>query len=371
MRATWSRVGSDVALQIVDLPEAARADLAAMSDAQFARAFPVYAASVAAADYPPAAPSTLQPLPGRYSAAGREVCFVPRFPFLPGTTYTVLVHRDLLTPAGGQGTSSFDREDYDARSIAFAPDPGEPVTSVVEIYPTAREVPRNLLRLYVEFSAPMAEGGIERHVHLRPGGDGPDLEGAFLPMDAELWDPDRRRVTLMLDPARIKRGLAPHQEAGYALTPGTTVEVVVDAELRDAMGRALTAARTRRYLVGPDVREHVDPCGWEVVPPARATADPLVLRFPRPLDHALLLHCIGVTAGGAPVAGTVSVSDGERQWAFTPSTAWSDRGYEIVVDPILEDLAGNSLTRVFDRDLDVPAHAPRPHPPVVLTFAPS
>jgi len=290
---------------------------------------------------------------GRVVRQGDDVCFVPRFAFVAGTAYDVAVDGEpvatLVRPALPHAAS----------------------TVVLAVHPTAAEVPRNLLRLYVEFSGPMAEGGIARHVHVRPGHGGGDLEGAFLPTDTELWDPERRRVTVMFDPARIKRGLLPHREVGYALTPGASIEVVVDAGLRDAAGRALTGGRTRRYRVGPDVREHVDPGAWEVVTPTRATVDALLLRFPRPLDHALLRHSIGVAAGGAPVAGTVAIGEGEQQWSFTPASAWNDRDHEIVVDPVLEDLAGNSLTRVFDRDLDDPAHSPRPARPGVLPFRPS
>jgi hypothetical protein len=42
----------------------------------------------------------------------------------------------------------------------------------------------------------------------------------------------------------------------------------------------------------------------------------------------------------------------------------------LVVDPALEDLAGNSVSRVFDRDLTRPVDAPRDARPVTLTFNP-
>ena len=86
------------------------------------------------------------------------------------------------------------------------------MTEVMAIYPTAAEVPRNLLRLYVWFSAPMSEGYAARHVRLA-GDAGERLAGALLP-GGELWSGDGRRLTLLLDPARIKRGLAAHREAG-------------------------------------------------------------------------------------------------------------------------------------------------------------
>ena len=38
----------------------------------------------------------------------------------------------------------------------------------------------------------------------------------------------------------------------------------------------------------------------------------------------------------------------------------------LLVDPRLEDVAGNSVRRVFDRDLDLPDHDPTPGGTVVI-----
>ena len=42
-----------------------------------------------------------------------------------------------------------------------------------------------------------------------------------------------------------------------------------------------------------------------------------------------------------------------------------------MVDAVIEDVAGNSIARVFDRDLADPAHAPRAVDRVRLRFAPA
>ena len=49
---------------------------------------------------------------------------------------------------------------------------------------------------------------------------------------------------------------------------------------------------------------------------------------------------------------------GERSWRFAPDGAWDVGRYSLIVDPLLEDLAGNSLIRVFDRDLTRAEDAP-------------
>jgi hypothetical protein len=292
---------------------------------------------------------TLPPMAGRCLADGDDVCFVPRFPFVARTAYCVRV---------------------DGTAVGILARPSvepEPTTEVVAIHPTAAEVPRNLLRLYVWFSAPMAEGAATEHLVLVDDDDVP-LAAPLLAMDQELWDGDRRRLTVLLDPARIKRGLVPHRAVGYPLEAGRPFRVVVGDGFRDAAGARLRASAGRRYAVGPDERRRVDPTTWRLT----AMPDQLTVAFDRPLDHGLLLRCLRVLGPGGRIGGTVSVADDACSWRFTPAEPWTqDKALRLEVDPRLEDLAGNSVTRVFDRALDRPGDDPGPAAPVVLSFDPS
>jgi hypothetical protein len=88
---------------------------------------------------------------------------------------------------------------------------------------------------------------------------------------------------------------------------------------------------------------------------------PLVVDFDRPLDHALLGHCLAVVDGaGRPLGGAGEVTDGETRWRFVPDAPWAAGRYEVTVDGILEDLAGNSVARVFERELARAEHDPEP-----------
>ena len=66
----------------------------------------------------------------------------------------------------------------------------------------------------------------------------------------------------------------------------------------------------------------------------------------------------------------MAVAEGERSWAFVPDRPWGDDDLELRVDPILEDLAGNSIARVFDRDLSAAEDTPRPADVIRLPFRP-
>lgn len=134
--------------------------LAAGADVQVRPA----AAAGAAAGVPDA---DLPPMAGRLAADGADACFVPRFGFTDGTAYAVTV-------------------DGRAAGVLTRPRPDRPPTAeVLAIYPAADEVPRNLLRGYIWFSAPMSEGHAVACVRLTDDA-GTALAGALLPAEHEL-----------------------------------------------------------------------------------------------------------------------------------------------------------------------------------------
>lgn len=78
-----------------------------------------------------------------------------------------------------------------------------------------------------------------------------------------------------------------------------------------------------------------------------------------PSTAAYSATCLEVVdASDKPVLGRASIGREERSWRFVPSARWVVGGYALQVDPRLEDLAGNSLLRLFDRDLTRPNEAP-------------
>jgi hypothetical protein len=323
---SWSRCGGQDCVRLTGVP--------AGSDV-------LVRPATALGDLPPAA--------GRVVADGGDLCFLPRFAFLDGTTYAVAVDGVLVADLVRQRP---------ARAAT---------TEVLAIYPTAAEVPLNLLRYYVWFSAPMSEGFAAGHVHLA----GDALPGAFLPTEHELWDAARRRLTVLLDPARIKRGLVGHRETGYPLRSGTSIRLVVDSGFLDAAGDPLRAGAERSYRVGDQERRMVEPRDWALTVPAPGTSASLGVAFGRPLDHGLLGRCLRVLGpDDQPVDGGRSVGAGEASWRFTPSRPWAPGVHHLVVDPVLEDVAGNSVSRVFDRDLTHRADDAREALPVRLPFRP-
>ncbi len=320
-------------VRLVGLPSATMRHLRSLSERELARELPVYPR-----DHLPSDALALQPMAGRYEVGPDAVTFVPRYPLLPGLCYVIVVR----TGEGGEQRLTFRLPAARA----------EPTARVLAIYPSGDRLVRNQLKLYVQFSTSMSEGQAARYVWLVRADSGEAIESPFV-AEPELWDRERRRLTLLFDPGRLKRGLRSHEEAGYPLQEGVPVRVLVDEGFRDADGAPLRERFEQRYEVAGDLRARVDPRNWERRLPAAGTTEALRVRFDRPLDRALLQHALAVSDGaGRPVRGRPQVGAAERSWTFTPATPWPAGEYRLAVDPRLEDLAGNSLARVFDRDLE-------------------
>jgi hypothetical protein len=222
---------------------------------------------------------------------------------------------------------------------------------VEHVYPSKDTLPENQLKFYLHFSAPMSRGEAYRHVRLLDA-HGKAIDLPFLELDEELWDGAGKRFTLFFDPGRIKRGLKPREEVGPALEEGKRYTLVIDRAWPDAEGEALKQPYRKSFRVGPPDDNPPDPTTWKLRPPAPGTRAPLVVTFPKPLDHALLHRLIWVTdSQGRKVPGTPAVADEETRWRFTPLQTWAAGTYHLVIDTRLEDLAGNTIGRPFEVDV--------------------
>ena len=105
------------------------------------------------------------------------------------------------------------------------------------------------------------------------------------------------------------------------------------------------------------------------------TTRPLTVRFDEPLDRALVERWVNVfDAAGQCVAGKMTIGDRESTWSFVPSRAWTMEAYQVVVDPRIEDLAGNTPAFLFDAEMPkddrASSHVSKDHAPIVLPFTP-
>lgn len=273
---------------------------------------------------------------GDYSVSGRTLRFTPMFAFDPGRQYRVVFSSPGAPPV--------------VATVGLPAVHTEPSTVVAHVFPSADVVPENQLRIYIHFSAPMGRKGGLEYIALQDEG-GQVVVDPFLPLDAEFWNDDHTRYTVFFDPGRQKRGILPNQQMGRSLESGKGYTLVVSREWRDANGLPLKDDFKCEFRVGPPDEQPLDYQAWRITPPAAGTRDAVVVAFPEPLDHGLLLRALGVTgAEGTFLDGAVKVDAGETRWSFTPAAPWREGAYQLVALAMLEDLAGNRIGRAFEVD---------------------
>jgi hypothetical protein len=271
---------------------------------------------------------------------GGALTFHPQFPLAPGVRYRAVFH----APGAAPIERTFDGPARDTRRLA----------RVDRVYPSADVLPGNLLRFYIYFSAPMSQGEAGRRMRLLDE-NGKPLAGVFLPGE-ELWDPGFQRLTMTLDPGRIKRGLTSNQAMGTPIAEGKRYTLAIDQDWPDARNVPMIEGFRKPFRGGPVERSKPDPKQWHLTPPKAATPGPLTVDFPKPMNYVLLQRMLRVFKGEGSVAGQVTVDRQETRWLFTPRQAWAAGDYRLVADTALEDLAGNSIALAFDIDVFEQVH---------------
>ncbi len=331
--STWGTLG------VHGLPAPALARLAAMDDLDGAAGRELLSVHTAAAA------AELPAVLGRWRVAGTILRFAPRFPFRSGLGYRARFDGaafDRLTGAAAGTTADLELYFEPAAEVSAV------ATRVEAVYPSADILPENLLRLYVWFSAPMRRRWIPDGIKLIDSSSGDVVELPFVEVPDGLWDPLARRLTLFFHPGRVKRGVGPRLALGPPLREGRRYRLEIDTTLRDAHGRALAAGHVKSFAVGPPDRRSPRSATWRLAVP-KTQRDPLVVDFPEPLDHGLLLRLLEVEdAAGGRLAGEVVISLGETRWSFHPAAPWQPGSYRLRVAPTLEDPAGNTPERLFE-----------------------
>jgi hypothetical protein len=277
---------------------------------------------------------------GGHSIAGDKLLFKPLIPFSRGLSYEII----------------FRNKQIGKIKIPLADAKDAP--SLIAIYPTQDTLPENLLKLYLQFSRPMREGESQKYIALL-NNHNDTLPNIFLDLQPELWNNERTVLTIWLDPGRIKRDLIPNQKMGNPLKKGERYTLTVSANWKDVQGLPLARAFTRQFIVGSRDSISPDPDRWTLDLPSAGTNQPLVININEPLDYFLLKETIDIIDGnGNKVTGDLKIGNEETMFEFIPDKQWLPGQYRLQIASYLEDLAGNNLDRVFDRDITVKQSKP-------------
>lgn len=206
----------------------------------------------------------------------------------------------------------------------------------VDVHPSGATVPENLLRIELRFAVPQDQPFDVDRLRLVDA-DGVAIDAAFL--DLALRNADGRRITVSMNPGRVKTGVAPNVARGRALHAGSTVRLVLDGDPVAAKTWIVTAPRS----VGPR------PADWTVASPRAGTRDALAVRLHDPISASAEAFIAVRDAAGRRVAGHTRLGDGDTTWWFRPDARWRAGAFAVVTHPELEDPAGNRVCSAFEQ----------------------
>ncbi len=261
--------------------------------------------------------------------------FTPIIPFTRGLRYEVFFKSEKI-------------EDFIIPNADNADAP-----QLVAIYPNTDTLPENLLKIYLAFSHSMREGQSEKYIQLIKNGKD-TLHAVFLNLQPELWNNEGTVLTVWLDPGRIKRELQPNLLLGSPLTEKAKYQLVISNQWPDKQGRMLQKAFTKNFWVGK--RDGISPIveNWKLQLPKVFSKAALQINVLEPLDHYLLMDCLHVLNKESKIVNGTFTKENDQLINFLPAEPWEKKEYVLEIESRLEDLAGNNLNRLFDRDITQP-----------------
>ena len=262
-----------------------------------------------------------------------KIRFRPVIALTPGMDYTIM-----------QGVFLIGKVHVPGLSGLKAP-------KIVAIYPQLDTLPENLLKFYIHFSEPMQSGVSLSHIHLLNEGQD-TLKRIFLDLQPELWDSTGHILTIWLNPGRIKRDLVLNRSLGNPLLQGHRYQLEISANWKDSRGIKLNRAGVKGFYVARSDTKIPYLANWTLQLPAAGTKAPLTIDPGEALDHYLFQEAITITDEmGKAVSGKFLLRNQDKTLLFLPDAVWRTQNYTLGVSAILEDLSGNNMNRLFDRDL--------------------
>ena len=275
---------------------------------------------------------------GRHTIVGDYLVFTPYFPLERGLTYVVRTKQD------------YTDSSYSFQSFHVGKKLPVEKAEVISMYPSASELPENLLRFYIYFNTPMKKGQALENIYLTDA-DGKIDEHAFMEFKQELRSPDGKRLTILFDPGRIKRGVSTNVELGPALNEGKRYDLHISGAWQDVYGQELSVETTKAFVVVKAYRQFIRVNEWKVYKPKINSHNTLRIQFDRIMDHALFQSMVQIKDEEKDlVVGDWDFSEQEQLIEFIPEQKWQPGKYQIVIDSRLEDIAGNNLQNLLDQN---------------------
>ena len=233
----------------------------------------------------------------------------------------------------------------------------------VRIEPAVAVVPANHLKFYLHFPEPMERGDVFRFLRLIEI-DGEGREVAEVPepfREVELWDETFTRMTLWFHPERQKPGVNLNVEIGPVLEEGKRYRLEISSEWKTESGDKVPNASAHEFSAGSVDVKQPQPGNWEIFEISGMHV--VGVDTIETLDPESAKKRVRATVDGVSAA---VLQKGNLLLVEVPRVGWKTG--RIVVDPLLEDLAGNSVARPFNLDLESEIEFKEPTEKIEIDF---
>lgn len=263
---------------------------------------------------------------------GAQMSLVPNIDLAFGTTYKVVVNT---------GEKEYKKVFQTPQVIKVD---GE--LSMEFVFPLAVKdtVPANNMLYYISFNTPMQQDQLAyKHIELI------DDQGKVVDRpwrERTFWMNDGRMMTVMVHPAKLKRGIM--ERVGVAIHENKSYTIRIGDGVRDVYNR--TVSGNREIKLHAVTRDTLMPRILEVdaSPVAGAFTD-VKIKFSEMMDYGSMMSYVQIQNElGEVVPVKVSYVDQSRQWVLRPKEAWKAGSYQLKFINALMDVAGNQLNRPFE-----------------------
>lgn len=272
---------------------------------------------------------------GDFTQSSTEIRFTPILSFQKNTPYTVVFANEV-------------------HPFTIDLDPSYTQIQVDALYPNSDILPANFLKWYIRFSKPVNPSKIYDHISLIRNSDSTKVDRALLPLETPLLSNDGTLLTLWIEPGRQKRDLGPNKRLGEVLIPNESYTLIIDKNIKDSQGIPMKGDYTHSFTVQTSDRIQPSISTWKIHTPQSNTKEAILIKYTDILDYGSLQNTIQIIdVSGNLIEGEFVIQANQKSIIFKPAKNWLKGSYLLICKPIIEDIAGNNLERLFDQDITV------------------
>jgi len=280
------------------------------------------------------------PIKGLYRVSNDQVIFTPENDPDPSDQFMVTFsypNLNVLMQNSLQEAATFS-------DIVSFTQPSSNQPEVTAFIPNLKEVPANLLRFYVYFSAPMGADNPYDHITIQDK-EGNMLDKPFVIVPEGLWNIDRTRLTLLLHPIQE---MGQEDVIGDVLLAGNSYTLKIKTDWKGASGQPLKENFTQTINASNPLRGAMNINIWALSAETNSIGILKVITD-HPLDQPLAKRMLFIRNDKGQILPSRVEFDNAEQlkilWKLDGS-----KSLELLIDPRLEDVCGNTPHYAFDLD---------------------